>query len=234
MRTSMLIIFSGLLILGLIGWAMVGLIDWLAFPMPLLGPNRGLPGFVAPLPGLFLGLGLGALLPTVFTNLTTPGAVSAPPQGGQAEEADRAALSPLSIAVVVATAAAMAIAVLAGVRSGDLPVSRAILTLVCGALTLLVAIYAMEAIRTGEGLIVESHWGGLGGGLGGWRASASAVLVVLLLLLLGGTATLSLMTPDVVLALAAKPGSGEAAADKSTARHPAASETGSAMTAHSK
>ena len=54
--------------------------------------------------------------------------------------------------------------------------------------TLLVAMFV--AVRRGEGFEIESHWGGLGGGLGGWRVSAPLVYLfgVVAVLALGTTA----------------------------------------------
>lgn len=228
MWASTTIAFALLFILGLVGWVVVGLLGWLDFPVTVLGPNRGLPAFVAPLPGLLLGLGLGALAPALVKTLAQrlkPN--SKPSRPDAADGADDASLSPVSMAVIFAATATLVLTVLAGVHSRDLPVSTAVLALVCGAVTMLVAFYALEAIRRGEGLSVESHWGGLGGGLGGWRASTAAVLVFLLLVMLSVTAALSLMTPEVVLALARKAESSAAAGANKTDAQPSGSAAAS-------
>ncbi|MCG8460073.1 MAG: hypothetical protein MI919_27640, partial [Holophagales bacterium] len=69
------------------------------------------------------------------------------------------------------------------VVAGELAVGRAVVAAVLGALVLMLA--EIVADRGEEGFTVESHWGGLGGGVGGWRISEPLVAVLAGLLLSG-------------------------------------------------
>jgi hypothetical protein len=42
-------------------------------------------------------------------------------------------------------------------------------------------------MRQGEGIGLSSHWGGLGGGLGGWKLTPATSAMLLALILLGAT-----------------------------------------------
>ena len=64
---------------------------------------------------------------------------------------------------------------------------RAALVLVCGAATLLALGFALAALWRGTNVALSSHWGGLGGGLGGWQISSSAAALFIALVFLGAT-----------------------------------------------
>ncbi len=61
--------------------------------------------------------------------------------------------------------------------------------LLFGSLTLCFAGYTAIALAEGRPFQVESHWGGLGGGLGGWRISQPIILLVLTITFSGSAAT---------------------------------------------
>ena len=61
---------------------------------------------------------------------------------------------------------------------GELTAVRAAALALLGALTLWCAAAFFAAMRDGRWPAVETHWGGLGGGLGGWRAAPSLVYLM--------------------------------------------------------
>ena len=70
---------------------------------------------------------------------------------------------------------------------GELDPSRAALLGISGSIALVAAVFTIESLARGEGLQFDSHWGGLGGGMGGWRLSSSLVLVVVAMIFLAAT-----------------------------------------------
>ena len=79
----------------------------------------------------------------------------------------------LFCAAVMASAAA---------RTDQLSFTQALLIIIFGSVALIAAAYALSLLRDGETIELQSNWGGLGGGLGGWRLSPATSLVVLSLL----------------------------------------------------
>lgn len=65
---------------------------------------------------------------------------------------------------------------------GHLRVGSALAMALLGTLTLLFALLFLRAVERGEPPLFESHWGGLGGGLGGWRISPALAYLVATLL----------------------------------------------------
>ncbi len=53
----------------------------------------------------------------------------------------------------------------------------------------------LRSVERGESIEVTTHWGGLGGGLGGWRVSPPVIFLVGTLCF-GGTFNRSLWSPD--------------------------------------
>jgi hypothetical protein len=97
--------------------------------------------------------------------------------------------------VLVLAVAALAVALLGGTATPALGGLQAGALLVCGTVTLVLAFAVLEQLRQNEGLSFESHWGGLGGNLGGWRLSTSVVLVLLLLVFAAATVSVALAPP---------------------------------------
>jgi hypothetical protein len=88
------------------------------------------------------------------------------------------------------TALGIAIAgglLLAGVLTDDAKPVPAALILLLGAGALFTIIAAAERLIAGSEVEVSSHWGGLGGSLGGWRISQTAILLLLALILVSAT-----------------------------------------------
>ncbi len=105
------------------------------------------------------------------------------PQSSARQPSDRVALI---LGVAFAGIAALLFVAVAQKQIEALP---AALVLICGTLTLLAASYALEGLARGDEIEVNSHWGGLGGSLGGWRVSPITTLLLLALIFLGATIT---------------------------------------------
>jgi hypothetical protein len=80
----------------------------------------------------------------------------------------------------------------AGVRQGLIKPDRGALGLALALLMLLFGVVALSALQRGETVEVEGHWGGLGGALGGWRLSPSAVLILFVALFAVGAVSMLL------------------------------------------
>lgn len=86
--------------------------------------------------------------------------------------------------------------IVAGLVNHQIQPLNAAMAIIFGGVTLLVGAHALEALRTEDGAGLESHWGGLGGGLGGWRLSRAAVLSLLIPLLVATTLVASIADPQ--------------------------------------
>ncbi len=67
--------------------------------------------------------------------------------------------------------------------------ATAAVLLLLGTLAVGFAAFAARALAHGRPVQVEGHWGGLGGGLGGWRISQPMIFLVLTIIFAGSTAT---------------------------------------------
>lgn len=95
--------------------------------------------------------------------------------------------------------AGMALIVESVIRRGIPPVRGAYLILILTFLTVSITQF-LERVRNGGRVHVESHWGGLGGGLSGWRISGALLFLLLsigLLVLLGLAAGSETPGPDL-------------------------------------
>jgi hypothetical protein len=102
----------------------------------------------------------------------------------------RASLPAAQIGSVGATAVLAASALL-----GDTIVLRVALALCFASAALWVAYYAFTELRAGHPIETESRFGGLGGGLGGWRISSAAGLLLLTAVLTGAAVALATYNP---------------------------------------
>ena len=98
------------------------------------------------------------------------------------------------LGTAIGAAAMLLIVAVAGGKAK--PVTAATL-LLAGTSALLATIRALAALRRGDGVAVDSHWGGLGGALGGWRLSGPTAITLFALLLLGATVALAAIADDV-------------------------------------
>lgn len=67
---------------------------------------------------------------------------------------------------------------------------QAISIILFGSLTIYFTLLTAALLSSGHALSMESHWGGLGGGMGGWRLSRLMVFFILAIFFGGLTATL--------------------------------------------
>ncbi len=105
------------------------------------------------------------------------------------------------VLVVVPTATALVFRKVSNLTAPSLPLPRfylpvnpspqAILLIVVG-LVLLIFVFALiRSLARGESVSVESHWGGLGGGIAGWRLSAPLVYLLVIAFLLATSSALA-------------------------------------------
>ena len=158
-------------------WAWVMVPAGLIVPIRIWpgGPDLPVPVFLMPLVGLLAGwAGLRLLKGLV---LPPP-----PPDEDEAPPIPDGLFAILCIAV-----ATLALLVLIAADGNAIAVPQAALLLVSGTLALLAAGYAMTALREGASVELSSHWGGLGGAVGGWRIPPVTTLLLLALIFLGTT-----------------------------------------------
>lgn len=131
--------------------------------------------------GLTLAVG-GVLLTGWYRGRTTEASSDSPPEPAPAARTSLALLT--AIAVTIAGAL-----LLAGVITQKVDPLRASLVLLLGGAAFFIVLAAAEKLVAGGEVEVNSHWGGLGGSLGGWRISQTTVLIVVGLILVTATVT---------------------------------------------
>ena len=97
-------------------------------------------------------------------------------------------VSILDRAVYTAGAALAALVnglIIHGAREAILAVPVAALIALFASLTILFALETFRCLELGDGFAIESHWGGLGGGLGGWRISRPLMFLIATLVCAG-------------------------------------------------
>jgi hypothetical protein len=97
------------------------------------------------------------------------------------------------VAVILASLGMAALLGLAAVRGAVEPVPAAML-LVFGVGTLIAASSTLAELRNGGAIGLSSNWGGLGGGLGGWKLTPALSAMLLTLILLGATLAIGTRT----------------------------------------
>lgn len=106
-------------------------------------------------------------------------------------------------------------------RAGEFKLANATITVLLGGIALLLLSTALQVISAavrmfneGYRIEVQSQWGGLGGGLGGWQISQLAGMVLLAAMLIGGTlgALVALRGDAAISATEPKPKGGTAPA----------------------
>jgi hypothetical protein len=73
----------------------------------------------------------------------------------------------------------------------QIPSPKSILLLIVGLLLLILMIALIRSLSRGESVSVDSHWGGLGGGIAGWRLSAPLVYLLGIAFLLAVSSVLA-------------------------------------------
>lgn len=80
------------------------------------------------------------------------------------------------------------------VWKGELGFPSGIGVVALGGLAIASFFLCVGAMESGEGFGLESHWGGLGGGVGGWRLTRPTVFLLAALFLAGASVTTVLGT----------------------------------------
>ena len=75
---------------------------------------------------------------------------------------------------------------LIGAISGEVSFLQAIVAVSFASAALVAATMATDRIAAGDAIEMQSHWGGLGGALGGWRLSPATSLLLVALFFAGG------------------------------------------------
>jgi hypothetical protein len=153
-----------------------GPVDWTALAalflagILLVAAARGDPALLRAV--LVVGLGLGAIVAIWYVLQNA---------GLSQQTLHWARLGGITIVILLAASALL----------GDTVLVRAALALGFATAALATAYYTFVELRGGSRLETESRFGGLGGGLGGWRISSAASLLVLTVVLTGAAVTLA-------------------------------------------
>jgi len=183
MRVSVVsVLLAGAALLGVAAWALLGFGHWTDAPVWLAGSGRKIPVAWLPVVGLLVGGPLALLVQRLLRPGENEGMI-------KPWKLEIFALGVIGLALILGLAAA----------AGAVRPIAAALTLVLGAATWMVALHALTTLHNQDGVRFESHWGGLGGGLGGWRLSTGAVLVLVLSVMAGATLMVAVTDPDKLL-----------------------------------
>ena len=192
-----------------LGLTALGGIAWVLMAVPL--PHGQFPErpWVMPLAGVFLSFLLFATI--VQASVGRPESDEPrSPTGGSA---------PLGTVVTVA-----GLILMAGVAVQKVELVPALLVYLTGSAALFLLASVLDHLRRSEPFGYTSHWGGLGGSLGGWSLSPGAVLAVFIVIFLGAAIAIGIG--------AAPPGeTGNVEAQNRTSETEAANETTTANTA---
>ncbi len=104
-------------------------------------------------------------------------------------------------AVLTIAAAAAALLLFAAVARESFPAAKAAIAFVLGVLALVAGMRCIDLLGRGESIGIESHWGGLGGGSGGWRLLPATALAILALSFAGGALALVAAESDPAAAI---------------------------------
>ncbi len=157
----------------------------IAYALPATGVGAG-----ASLSLLVLMIGFGVFKPAPAPATNETGDPPAEEKAGETigdvrprlrPQADRAALL-LGVAIAGIVILLLVTAVMGRIN----PISAALI-IICGTLALFAGMHVVEGLARGETIEVNSHWGGLGGSMGGWRLSPLATMLIVALILLGAT-----------------------------------------------
>ena len=108
-------------------------------------------------------------------------------------------------------------------NAGAIGSLNSIATIALGGLAIASFFLCVGALDSGEGIALESHWGGLGGGVGGWRLTLPLVFLLAAIFFAGATAVTVGMGPPQQTAQG-KPKSGDAQPPAAPTKQKAGSE----------
>ena len=149
---------------------------WIALGIPSVATALSLTALrplALPLIGVPLGAGIALIL--LGTDMVRDAAAA-----GRPSVLERPALA------TGAVAAGLGLLLVPAAATGKVAPLTAALVLVLGIAALLTLAQVLRDISDGNGVGFESHWGGLAGGMGGWRLSPSATTLLLAIMLIGG------------------------------------------------
>lgn len=172
-------------------------VGWIDLPQAPGQPIYQVHAAALSIPGLAMGLGVALARPFVDTGWDAP---------------ERA--SDLLGATLIVVTMAMSMMLIAAVVLDKLSPVTAALVLVMATITLLIAVQTLSSVAQSDGVAFDSHWGGLGGGLGGWRLSKTATLMLLLLVFASATIAVALYAPPAAQDEAPDPKAPPAKTDK--------------------
>jgi hypothetical protein len=87
----------------------------------------------------------------------------------------------------------LAAGAMVGVAAGEISVVHATLLIVLGGVAIAAFARIIEMLGHGDAIELQSHWGGLGNGLGGWRLSPVTSLILLALFATSGAVAIGLV-----------------------------------------
>lgn len=171
---------------ALVGLSLLGAIPWLALLAPqfrvqhVRGYGLDVPLLAIPLPAFIVGVAVALV-----------GVVLYETRRGADRRARRLMSWRLGAVALITILAGVITSLDVAVETHELHGVRATLVSLFAGLSVISAFYALEGIRTEHGISLESSWGGLGGGLGGWRLSGAGAATLLTLILCGGTVAIA-------------------------------------------
>jgi uncharacterized membrane protein YidH (DUF202 family) len=166
-----------------------------------------IPAFPLPLVGF--GLGYAPAFVTTLSDRPFP-------TSGQPPQRQNRGVVLAIIALWIASSVAM--------RVGALDFGQTLVAVLSGSAAIACTWQVVRGLEAGQGFAVESHWGGLGGGLGGWRAT-SLTTATLLALLLGTVTVLAVIAgPRQTAASSPAPAPAPAAPPHAAAQGPRAAQ----------
>lgn len=238
MRITGIIASGALLVLSLLGWAWL---SGVAAPLglPPAGWNAATLGYALPATGAAAGLSAATLillfrrrgtLSSEAGGAGTAGEWTANQPTAEDEARARQSRSDRAALLLGLALAGIVILLLAAAARGEIKPVSAALVLICGTLALLAGSYVLEGLARGDKIEVSSHWGGLGGSLGGWGLSPITALLLLALVFLGATILAGRSDEEALPdnSLTNQSGTGSAIALPSRQRPPAQAPAGTA------
>lgn len=162
-------------------FAAAGIIAWIIVASgsgPVFGLSETVVRAALPLIGLPVGAGLVILVQAGF-------------RAGGLESAEGAkGVEPMLVAAAAGATVLLAI----GTVTDRISPLGAALVLMLGTGALMALSRALRDLAETQGVAFESHWGGLAGGMGGWRLSSASVTLLLTIILVGAVVGAAMTT----------------------------------------
>jgi hypothetical protein len=101
----------------------------------------------------------------------------------------------LTFLIIVLSGFAVLVILAATTGPSPMPPIRAGLVFLLGTLGVAATLRTLLLLHAGRPIQFDTNWGGLGGGMGGWRISPTAAFAALTIILLSATLTVGLVLP---------------------------------------